>query len=89
MPKIVRSIHSYQNNIIPIPIGKESFYNLGATMRINNKLPMISQLPLSNPVPVPVEDASPKYHSVAKYGASKYTSSLQSGKMHKLIHNNL
>ena len=111
MPRIVRSIQSYQKNLnSPLyknplekdqkEIGTESqrFYNLGVKTFTNNTLGMVrSYPPRPNYVEEPsqlrmqstITDDISKYHMKPQYGASKYTSTLQSGKMHKLIHNNL
>ena len=95
MPRIVRSIQTYQNNLqnnigaLSHSTQKELFYDLGVNSRtyINNKLTMLNQLPEQPVISIPIEEESAKYHTGAKYGASKYTGSLQSGKMHKLIRN--
>lgn len=87
MPKFVRSIRSYQNDLQSISKEKEPFYNLGIKTCVNNRLPMLNQTPIRVPIPEVTEDNAQKYRTGAKYGASKYICSLQSGKMHKLIHN--
>ena len=87
MPKFVRSIRPYQNNLTNISKEQDTFYNLGVKTRVNNTLTMLNQLPVPIPIKQPQEDNTPKYHTGAKYGASKYIGTLQSGKMHKLIHN--
>jgi hypothetical protein len=103
MPRIVRSILTYQNNLNSNTIynsnremilqnekEKESFYTLGIRTPQKNKMSMThSYSSPTNYLPEPINDENPKYHANAKYGASKYTCSLQSGKMHKLIRNNL
>lgn len=87
MPKFVRSIRTYQNNLQNNSKEQETFYNLGVKTRVNNTLTMLNQTPIQVPIPEVTEDDTQKYRSGAKYGASKYICSLQSGKMHKLIHN--
>ena len=105
MPRIVRSILTYQNNlnafsnnsdlILQNNQNKASFYTLGIKTQQNNKMSMThSYSSPTNYLPDPVSYTdeynydSAKYHANAKYGASKYICTLQSGKMHKLIRNN-
>ena len=76
MSKMVRrSMYNYESK----PLGN---------FKINEKISMLPlhpiQAPCSNPEP-PLE-IKEYYHSSPKYGASRYTSSLVAGKMHKLIH---
>ena len=114
MPRIVRSILTYQNNLNTNlnsnsepnlqsnqnqnqnqnqnkDNDKKTFYTLGIRTQQKNKMSMThSYSTPTNYLPEPVisEYDTPKYHANAKYGASKYICTLQSGKMHKLIHNN-
>ena len=79
MSKIERMLFSYN----AANKDKKTF-SLG-NQPVVNKL----QMPFTN-IPV-IQETKPQlkpqqiYHTSAKYGASKYTSSLQSGKMHKLL----
>jgi hypothetical protein len=75
MSKIERMLFSYN------PTNKEKTFSLGNQPAVN-KL----QMPFTNIIPV-IQEIKPQqiYHTGAKYGASKYISSLQSGKMHKLL----
>ena len=84
MSRFVRSIQSYQTDF-PIPIPSDIF--LLGKKRIT---PIIScpiyALPKTTLIQ---EEPTPAilYHKNPKYGASKYTSSLQVGKMHKILAN--
>ena len=76
MSKIERMLFSYN----AINQDKKTF-SLGNQPTINK-----IQMPFTNIIPV-IQETKPQqiYHTGAKYGASKYISSLQSGKMHKLL----
>ena len=93
MPRIVRSIMTYQNNLrtqghISANVN-EPFYNLSYAKNRGN-LKMVNEYGVQpNYVQIPEEKETEHHHTGAKYGASKYTCSLQSGKMHKLIRNTM
>lgn len=67
----------------------ESKNTLG-NFKINEKISMLALHPIQAPCslanPEPPLETKDYYHSSPKYGASRYTSSLVAGKMHKLIH---
>jgi hypothetical protein len=106
MPRIVRSIQTYQNNLNSFPNlnsnsqkdqyqyqdkDKDLFYSLGVKTFTNNRLGMpnsYSNQPSCLTKETNLNEDIQNYHNGAKYGATKYICSLQSGKMHKLIHNN-
>jgi hypothetical protein len=86
MPKLVRSIrqNEYQHSL-----GINNIQNNYLFVN-NSQSPLLKMNYITNNQPQPCYNTdfieSP-YHHNPKYGASKYTSSLQSGKMHKLINN--
>lgn len=92
MPRIVRSIQTYQNNLqtqgYTPTIAPEPFYNLSYSKNIG-KLKMVNEYGVQPNYAQDTANVEPVsyHHTGAKYGASKYTCSLQSGKMHKLIRN--
>lgn len=65
---------SYANNQKPYHLGSRSFTKVQMLPFINHSTANI------------VQDQGPTiHHTGAKYGATKYTSSLHVGKMHKLL----
>lgn len=87
MPKLVRSIrqneypHSLginnnQNNYLFVNNSQFPLLKMNYTTNNNQSQPCYNTELIESP-----------YHHNPKYGASKYTCSLQSGKMHKLINN--
>ena len=85
MPKLVRSIRiqpslgiiNNQNNYLFNKQIQSPILKMNYTTNYNQ----IQPITISN------EFIESPYHHNPKYGASKYTCSLQSGKMHKLINN--
>lgn len=86
MSKIERILFSYNamdRNKQTFSLGNQS--NIQYSL-INKNVKMHMPLtPIIQPVPIKEIKSQQFYHTSAKYGASKYTSSLQSGKMHKLL----
>lgn len=85
MSRIVRSIKSYQKNFPNESIPLHSDIFLLGKKRIT---PIIS-CPIYSSPKIAYNEPEPSilYHKNPKYGASKYTSSLQVGKMHKILAN--
>jgi hypothetical protein len=104
MPRIVRSIQSYHNNLQNNYHGStylqntntfhslqnsntninKPFLNVGMIQNIYNS-PQNFNLRQEEPKNLPTNHF---YHSSPKYGSTRYTASLVSGKMHKLTKNN-
>jgi hypothetical protein len=84
MPKLVRSIrqqpsleiNNNQNNYLFVNNSQSPLLKMNYTTNNNQSQPCYNS-----------EISESPYHHNPKYGASKYTCSLQSGKMHKLINN--
>lgn len=79
MSKIERMLLSFNGT----DKNKEIF-TLGRGFNYENKIFMPLTMSLINKKPV-IEETPKYHHTGAKYGASKYVASLQSGKMHKII----
>jgi hypothetical protein len=86
MSRFVRSIQSYQQNF-PIPVPSDIF--LLGKKRITPIISCPIYTSPNEPKQEPALEPEPSilYHKNPKYGASKYTSSLQVGKMHKILAN--
>ena len=80
-----KSSYGYYNHLQNSNDHKETNVNTLGNFRVNQKIGM---LPLMQPIdvkPEPFIEPRNIYHTGAKYGATPYTSSLVSGKMHKII----
>jgi hypothetical protein len=88
MPKLVRSIREQPS--LEINNSQANQTNYLFEKRIQSPILKMNYTTNYNqlqPIPITNEIIESPYHHNPKYGASKYTCSLQSGKMHKLINN--
>ena len=82
MSRIARSLQSHQN------VSNEEVHNNVFLLGKKRNTPLLYCPIYDSPkVPLIQEEPTPAnlYHKNPKYGASKYTSSLQVGKMHKIV----
>ena len=82
-----KSSYGYYNHLQNSNDHKETNVNTLGKFCINQKIGMLPLTPYVAPkaepfMAIPVPNS---YHTGAKYGATPYTSSLVSGKMHKII----
>ena len=89
MSRIVRIVGASYNHLQNLNdhkyVYQEPNVNTLGNFRVNQKIGMLPLMQSIVVKPEPFIEPRNIYHTGAKYGATPYTSSLVSGKMHKII----